>query len=43
MEKTSVHVLHNLIIFNPPLCQKEGQEHEKILFYFAREEVKSIR
>ena len=39
MEKVPVPWLENFIIFNPTLCVKEGQEQEKILFYYCKNEV----
>ena len=39
MDKVPVPWLHNYIIFNPTLCVKEGQEEEKILFYYAQDDV----
>lgn len=38
MEKVPVPWLQNFIIFNPTLCIKEGQEEEKILFYYCKDE-----
>ena len=38
-----VPYLNNLIIFNPTLCVKEGQEGDKILFYYAADPVSWYR
>ena len=39
MEKVPVPWLQNFIVFNTTLCKKEGQEQEKILFYYSKDEV----
>ncbi|KAL5264627.1 hypothetical protein ACHWQZ_G005642 [Mnemiopsis leidyi] len=38
MEKVPVPWLQNFIVFNTTLCKKEGQEQEKILFYYSKDE-----